>query len=114
MTFNQKMMINDLLLAEKDLGNPSFAWEGQSYPCVSATSTKEFEARTDGGGLNVIKGLSLTARLFNKDGLEVFPSLPKSGNVITYRNEDYRINTVNQNVLGVSIQLQCVSDTKDY
>ena len=105
------MMTQDLKDAECDLDNPTFEWDGNSYPCIPGTDTQVFKVNR---GYEVVKTLAMTVRNFNPDGTFVFTNnnIPESQDDITYQGEPFRIEEVSGNVIRAAFNLLCVSTTR--
>lgn len=105
MNAKQQMMINDLLFAESDLGNPSFEWSGSNYPCIPSSPNTQWILGE--GGYEETSNLSMTVRIFNKDGSFVFPNnvLPPKKDMITVYGQEFRIEQANPNVIGACFEI---------
>ena len=94
LTHLQYNIIEGLLFVERDLGNPTFAFNGTNYPFIPSIS--EFKRELDTGGFALIKLLQGTVRILNKDGTNQFTTLPTAQQKITYSIDGlaYRIETI--------------------
>jgi hypothetical protein len=82
---------NGIIANEAALGNPSFVWNGASYPCVPSVS--EFKRELDAGGFVNDKLLTMTIQLQDQWNNYIFPNniAPDTQQHLTYQGDDYRI-----------------------
>lgn len=96
MTPLQYAIVDDLLYMEKDMGPPTFTWQGNTYPFVASISS--FTRQLESGGYEPVKLLSSTVRILNHDGTYQFSSnvIPQAQQTFLYNidGQKYRVETV--------------------
>jgi hypothetical protein len=112
MTELQRTIVNDLLFIEKDMGCPTFTFNGQKYPFIPSIS--EFRRDLESGGFSVNKLLSSTVRILNKDGSKQFITLPTAQQKIVYNIDGltYRIETLKVDPTRSHFRLIAVCDAR--
>jgi hypothetical protein len=106
----QQFVINGLLFIESQIPN-TFVYNTVSYNCIASIS--DFARELEVGGFILDKMLTLTVRLYDGNGNNVFLSTQlKSKEKISYNNSIYRISTIKTDATGTHLILVCYSTDK--
>ena len=112
----QSEIVADLIEIENELNNASFVWsiDGNSYSACA--SVADLEKELEFGGFKTIKLLTLTVRLIDGNGYNVFTNnaYPQPQDIITYSvdNLNYRVISVKKHSTGAFIRLTCEGTTR--
>lgn len=92
----QRFITESNLKIESDMANPTFTWNGTTYPFISSVAS--FERELESGGFAQVQMMTATVRRFNIDGSAVFTTLPQAQQKIVYSvdGRTYRIISVRQ------------------
>lgn len=100
----------DLIETEQEQGNQVFTWNGVDYAC--SPSAERSTITPDIGTINVDRFVTMTVRLYEANGNEVFTVLPKGQQYITYDGQRWTILTVDKYLSSGFIRLTCHDDSR--
>ena len=97
---------------EEETGNPTFTFNGISYPFVASVAT--FRRQLENGGFRIAKLLTGTVRKFNLNGTAQFTTLPTAQNKIVYSGDGlgYRIEIMHNDPTGSYFRITAECDNK--
>jgi hypothetical protein len=99
----QQDMVNGIIFQESDLGNPVFTLDGNDYGCVP--SVNEFKRTLESGGFVIDKMLTMVVRLLDSSYNDVFTTLPTPQKIVTYRSEQFRIESIKTHPTGAYMRI---------
>ena len=108
----QEEMVSGIMFQETDLGTPTFTLNGTEYNCVP--SVNEFKRELESGGFVIDKMLTMVVRLLDEDGNDVFTTLPTPQQIVTYRNEQFRIESIHTHPTGAYLRIIAMGITKGF
>ena len=102
----QTEMIDGIWEQENDLGKPSFTWQNNTYTFIPSISM--FQRQLEHGGFETVRLLNSVVRMLNKDGSQIFTSIPQPQQKITYNIDGnlYRIENIKLHPTQVYFTLQ--------
>lgn len=96
----------DLAVIAADMGNPTFAWNGEEYSCVVGSGAETLVLGD--GGFEVSADLLLVVnRALFTDNI-----LPHEQQKLTYKSKSYRIAKVTLDPVGAVVRLACVATAR--
>lgn len=103
-------IITGIQFQENDLENPVFTWQGNDYACVP--SVNEFKRTLDTGGFVIDKLLTMVVRLLDENGNAIFDTLPTAQQIITYNNQQFRIENTKTHPTGAYLRIMAMGVTR--
>lgn len=99
---------------EKELGYPTFTFNGNTYNFIPSIS--EFRRELDTGGYKIVKVLTASVRKLTSTGTNIFTTLPTAQNIIYYTldQQKYRIESVKADPTGAYFRIIANSDIKGF
>ena len=92
---------------ERDMGNLTITWKGQTFVCIPHTNALSKMLIAGGFTPTGATGFVIRASLFT--GTEI-PLLPEFGNTVTGpAGENLRVSNVNTSADGAFVYIECVS-----
>ena len=106
----QQEIVSGIEFQENDLANPVFTWQTVDYACVP--SVNEFKRTLESGGFVIDKMLTMVVRLLDDSGNDIFTTLPTPQQIVTYRNESFRIESTHTHPTGAYLRIIAMGVTK--
>ena len=104
--------IEGIEFAERDLGSPTFNWQGNDYPLIP--SVAEIKRELGDGGFTVDLMLNATIQLQDSEGNLIFPGnvTPSPQQKLTYQGNVYRIIVVKFSPTNSYIRITAMHTTR--
>ena len=105
-------LLSGIRLGMSDLGNPTFIWQGASYPCLPSVS--EFQRELGDGGFRMDKLFTATIPLQDNVGNLTFPGniMPDTQQLVYYMGDRFRIIMKKIHPTSAYIRIVAQSDTR--
>ena len=103
-------MVSGIEFQETDLGVPTFNLMGTDYNCVP--SVNQFKRELESGGFVIDKMLTMVVRLLDDTGNDVFTTLPTPQQVVVYRGEQFRIESIHTHPTGAYMRIIAMGITR--
>ncbi len=106
----QEFVNGGLVQTVERLGTPVFTWKSADYSCVP--SVNDFNRQLETGGFSTGRMLTMTVPLLDDNGGDIFATLPQPQDLVTYNDEQYRIETTKKHPTGVYMRIVAMSTTR--
>ena len=108
----RNQIIDDLLVMEDELNNPSFHWNGDNYGFIPSIS--EFDRELETGGFSTNQMLTATVRKLDSSYNSIFAPYPTAQDKIIYNMDgsEFRIESIKHDATGAYFRLVAVSTVR--
>lgn len=105
-------IVNDLIIIEGELGNPTFTWKNGTYNFIPSIS--EFDRELEDGGFSTNQLMTATVRKYTASGSAIFTVSPTAQETITYNMDGstFRIQSIKHDATGAYLRIIAVSTVR--
>ncbi len=106
----QEFVNGGLVQTVERLGTPVFTFKGVDYDCIPSITLFRRELET--GGYSTVRLLNMSVRILDENDSDIFTVLPSPQELITHKEEQYRIISTKLDATGVYMRIMAESTNR--